>query len=101
MAAEKGRGNLIIEPVGMAELNPYTVRVGEQATLGRGEACEVRIDDRQVSKAHARITFDAGAWYVTDLGSRVLYGPDPGLLRGERPGVHPYIPLVEGASRGW
>jgi pSer/pThr/pTyr-binding forkhead associated (FHA) protein len=51
-------------------------RYGEQipvptpvVTIGRGNGCEVLIDDDSVSDRHARLEFDLGSWRITDLGS--------------------------------
>lgn len=41
--------------------------------IGRQESCEIRLpaDAEQVSRQHARFTFDeAGGWHITDLSSR-------------------------------
>jgi predicted component of type VI protein secretion system len=53
--------------------------VGESCVLGRGEECDVRLLDRSVSRAHARISRRDGAWILEDLGSR-----NGVRLRGER-----------------
>jgi hypothetical protein len=37
--------------------------------LGRGDQCAVRLDDRAVSRRHARVEHRDGRWYVSDLGS--------------------------------
>lgn len=44
---------------------------GAQATIGRGEACTVRLEATAVSAEHARIYFDAerGRYFLEDLGS--------------------------------
>lgn len=39
------------------------------AILGRGAAADIRIDDRSVSRRHARIAEASGLYYVEDLGS--------------------------------
>lgn len=38
--------------------------------LGRLPNCDIVLEDRGVSRAHARVWRDAGQWYVKDLGSR-------------------------------
>lgn len=56
-------------------------------TIGRGEASDVRIDDRTVSRVHARIILGASGATIADAGSRFgtrLSGRDltrPTLLR--------------------
>lgn len=42
---------------------------GADVTIGRAEGNVVRLDDDSVSRRHAVLTFDAGSWSVTDLGS--------------------------------
>jgi hypothetical protein len=37
--------------------------------LGRGDDCDLVVDDPQVSRHHARLTWQAGSWFVEDLGS--------------------------------
>ena len=48
---------------------PKSVRLETTTTIGRGPACELRIDDTYASAEHARIFARNGAWYVEDLGS--------------------------------
>jgi phosphoserine phosphatase RsbU/P len=38
--------------------------------IGRSEQCDVRLSADNVSRAHARLTFDGVRWRVTDLASR-------------------------------
>jgi sigma-B regulation protein RsbU (phosphoserine phosphatase) len=42
---------------------------GEMITLGRASDCTIPIKDRFLSRRHAEIVFDHGAWYVRDCGS--------------------------------
>jgi phosphoserine phosphatase RsbU/P len=42
---------------------------GPLITLGRATECTVPIKDRYLSRRHAEIAFDDGAWIVRDLGS--------------------------------
>ncbi|HXF70999.1 MAG TPA: FHA domain-containing protein [Actinomycetota bacterium] len=37
--------------------------------IGRGPACDLRLEDAYVSNVHARIFPREGGWYVEDLGS--------------------------------
>lgn len=39
-------------------------------TLGRSPACEIPLDDDQVSRQHARVRVASGQVWITDLGSR-------------------------------
>ncbi len=38
--------------------------------IGRDPDAEVRLVDNKVSRAHARVFFEDGAWWITDLSSR-------------------------------
>jgi sigma-B regulation protein RsbU (phosphoserine phosphatase) len=42
---------------------------GELITLGRASDCTIPIKDRFLSRKHAEIVLDRGAWYVRDCGS--------------------------------
>lgn len=42
---------------------------GELITLGRASDCTIPIKDRFLSRRHAEIVFERGAWYVRDCGS--------------------------------
>ncbi|HLL24744.1 MAG TPA: ATP-binding protein, partial [Kofleriaceae bacterium] len=45
--------------------------IGARTIIGRGDACQIRIDDPMVSLSHAEITRDGnGGYHVRDLGSR-------------------------------
>lgn len=49
------------------------VRLLEEArrySVGRTEACELRLDHGSVSRLHAEITAEEGAWRLQDLGSK-------------------------------
>jgi len=42
---------------------------GDTITLGRASDCTIPIKDRFLSRRHAEIVFERGAWYVRDCGS--------------------------------
>lgn len=42
---------------------------GDSITLGRASDCTIPIKDRFLSRRHAEIVFERGAWYVRDCGS--------------------------------
>jgi pSer/pThr/pTyr-binding forkhead associated (FHA) protein len=42
---------------------------GERVTLGRGDDCDVMLDDPGVSRHHAELRREGGAWVLRDLGS--------------------------------
>ncbi len=56
---------------------------GECFVIGRSSKADLTIADRSMSRMHARLYLDGGAWYVEDLGSR------NGTLLGGRPVEHP------------
>ncbi|MBM4034135.1 MAG: FHA domain-containing protein [Planctomycetes bacterium] len=63
---------------------------GEPATVGRDLTCEVQLLDEKVSRRHARIAHEGGAWTLTDLGSR-----NGTLVNGERVQTRTLVPLDE------
>jgi pSer/pThr/pTyr-binding forkhead associated (FHA) protein len=46
-----------------------TFRLAAPLEVGRGESCQIRVDDTYVSQVHARVYGKDGAWFVEDLGS--------------------------------
>jgi hypothetical protein len=42
----------------------------EDLLIGRGTTCDVALSNRTVSRRHARLTFRAGTWIVSDMGSK-------------------------------
>jgi pSer/pThr/pTyr-binding forkhead associated (FHA) protein len=42
----------------------------DRVVLGRGAACDVVLREARVSRAHAALVRERGAWWVEDLGSR-------------------------------
>ncbi len=70
MAQHAAPGALLIVPIGDAGLARSTLHPGESATMGRGDGCQIRIDDPYVSKEHVQFEWRDEAWYVTDLGSQ-------------------------------
>jgi hypothetical protein len=45
------------------------VRLSGELTIGRLDECGLTLDDRSVSRQHAKIAHDGGGWTITDLGS--------------------------------
>jgi serine phosphatase RsbU (regulator of sigma subunit)/pSer/pThr/pTyr-binding forkhead associated (FHA) protein len=43
---------------------------GESFVIGRSSKADLTIPDRSMSRMHARIFLEDGAWYIEDLGSR-------------------------------
>jgi hypothetical protein len=46
-----------------------TVLSGNRVTIGRSRDCDVTLDDANVSRRHAELRREGGAWVVADLGS--------------------------------
>ena len=46
-----------------------TVLAGNHVVLGRSRECDVQVDDPNVSRRHAELRHERGAWHVVDLGS--------------------------------
>src|SRR6186713_1381915 len=46
------------------------VREGESLTVGRAPNCGLVLEDKRVSKHHARLMWDGTGWTLTDLGSK-------------------------------
>lgn len=75
-----GESTLVNEPENSVELEPITLiwLVGGQkqtekftgpVTIGRHKSCDVRIDDKSVSRQHTRIWAENGQWHIADLDS--------------------------------
>src|SRR5688572_17069404 len=43
--------------------------LGERATLGRSDECDVVLRDRSISRKHAVLVREGEGWFVQDLGS--------------------------------
>jgi pSer/pThr/pTyr-binding forkhead associated (FHA) protein len=69
------------------------VRLGEMNLLGRAADNTVRLTDRAVSAYHARLSFQAGQWWLEDLGSR--NGTTVNRLRLEGPLVVTYGDVIQ------
>jgi pSer/pThr/pTyr-binding forkhead associated (FHA) protein len=53
------------------EGDPWVYTLGEEpVTIGRGSSNTLVVRDDEVSKKHARISFQEGVYWVEDLGSR-------------------------------
>jgi FHA domain len=61
-------GVLIVFSGGRAVFHPMPL-VGGRLVLGR-DALEPAVVDTRLSRVHARVTLEGGAWRVHDLGSR-------------------------------
>lgn len=71
-----------------------TIKLSDSAgglVIGRQDDCSVRLMDEKVSRVHARFSFDADQWRITDLESR--WGT---FLNGHRLAAGQNVPLMEG-----
>lgn len=66
-AARTGKANLRV--VSGGELANKEFVVGNEATIGRGQGCQVQLPDSMVSQLHARLFRDNKGLHVEDLGS--------------------------------
>jgi hypothetical protein len=60
---------------------------GNRVTIGRSRDCDVTLDDPNVSRRHAELRREGGAWVVADLGST-----NGVKLNGQRVNEHPLSP---------
>ena len=52
------------------ELAPAEYLLEDSAWIGRDESCQIHIDHQLVSRRHAELFFENGAWWLRDLESR-------------------------------
>lgn len=63
------KGNLALEFIEPLERGGERVDVEVGVTIGRGDACDLRLQDTYLSSRHARIANDDGDLSIEDLGS--------------------------------
>ncbi len=60
-------------------------RIGEEPTItGRGEDCDITVDNMYLSEEHFQIWYEDGVWYIADMGSKngtLLNGKALGKVR--------------------
>ncbi len=71
---DKGVRKLDAEPVApsravLAGAGRRNVLGGSRVVLGRSRECDIVVDDANVSRRHAELRHEGGAWHVIDLGS--------------------------------
>ena len=74
-----------------------TVLSGSRVVIGRSRDCDVTLDDPNVSRRHAELRREGGAWVVADLGST-----NGVKVNGRRVNDHPLSPgdeIVLGLER--
>ena len=93
-AAAKAKASLRVVSAGALAHKEFTV--GAEATLGRGQGCQVQLAESMVSQLHARLFRDTKGFHIEDLGStngtylngRKVSGPAR-LKKGDRIRVGP------------
>lgn len=61
---------LIVEDAtGQRTVMPIVLDAAGELLIGRGPECGLRLNERNVSRRHAKLTLAAGAWQVHDLGA--------------------------------
>jgi hypothetical protein len=54
------------------------VVAGRRYAVGKGEACDLRVDGTYTSRRHAEVWLEGGAWWVADAGSTNGIRVEPG-----------------------
>ncbi len=92
--AASGKASLRVVTAGPLANQEFVV--GAEATLGRGQGCQVQIADPMVSQLHARLFRSDKGLHVEDLGSTngtflngKKVGPPARLKKGDRVRVGP------------
>ena len=65
-----GPGLILLYAEGFEQLPGAFSLAGEQTTIGRDDATQLRLPVAAVSRTHAEIIWDASRWMVRDMGSR-------------------------------
>jgi len=52
------------------ELHTYQIEKDQLLKIGRGDQNDIILDEKAVSSLHAEIEFEAGEYYITDIGSK-------------------------------
>ncbi|HUR78107.1 MAG TPA: FHA domain-containing protein [Acidimicrobiales bacterium] len=95
-AASRSSGRASLRVVSSGAFANQEFTVGNEATLGRGQGCQVQLNDPMVSQLHARLFRSDRGLNIEDLGStngtylngRKVGGPTP-LKKGDRVRVGP------------
>ncbi len=61
---------IVIAPLDGAAADRVTLGADEPAVIGRAHDCRIHVPDRHISMQHARVRYQDGSWYLTDLDSR-------------------------------
>lgn len=65
--AQQGKANLRVTSGGEHAGKEFVI--GAEATIGRGQGCQVQLADSMVSQLHARLFRDGKGLHIEDLGS--------------------------------
>ncbi len=47
----------------------FSISAGQQLSIGRGQDCDITIDNKAISRRHVSLAFQNGIYFVSDLGS--------------------------------
>ncbi len=83
--------SLELEPLGRPDQPTVKMVKDKPCRMGRSNECEICLADPGVSRRHAEITYQAGTWFLTDLGSR--HGT---YLNAVKLDPHAPVPMREG-----
>jgi len=60
----------VLVKVLQGETNESKVRFSDTFVIGRGRECDLRINDRRVSRQHVKVFYENGTWMIKDMESR-------------------------------
>lgn len=80
--SRRRRGNLALEFIEPLDRGGERVDVDVGVTIGRSDACDLRLEDTYLSSRHARIANDDGDLSIEDLGSTNGTYVNQRLVRG-------------------
>ena len=70
LEAAKATDAVLIVIRGTPQGKKYSLKGQSTFLLGRDKAVEIHIDDANISRRHAQLTFEGGKAFIQDLGSR-------------------------------
>ncbi|HTJ85100.1 MAG TPA: FHA domain-containing protein, partial [Polyangiaceae bacterium] len=63
-------GLVLLYAPGFASFAPASLLSERDLVIGRDPSCGICVPEGAVSRQHARVRYQGGAWVLTDLGSR-------------------------------
>jgi len=80
--SHRRRGTLALEFIEPLDRGGERIDVATGVTIGRSDACDLRLDDTYLSSRHARVANDDGDLSIEDLGSTNGTYVNQELVRG-------------------